>query len=39
MFETTIILADDHGIVRKGLRFVLESEPGSGCGRRGIEWP
>jgi DNA-binding NarL/FixJ family response regulator len=28
MFETTIILADDHGIVRKGLRFVLESEPG-----------
>jgi two-component system, NarL family, response regulator NreC len=28
VFETTIILADDHGIVRKGLRFVLESEPG-----------
>lgn len=28
MFETSIILADDHGIVRKGLRFVLESEPG-----------
>jgi len=28
VFEMTIILADDHGIVRKGLRFVLESEPG-----------
>jgi DNA-binding NarL/FixJ family response regulator len=28
VFETSIILADDHGIVRKGLRFVLESEPG-----------
>ena len=23
-----ILLADDHGLVRKGLRFVLESEPG-----------
>lgn len=28
MFETRIVLADDHGIVRKGLRSVLESEPG-----------
>lgn len=28
MFETTVLLADDHGIVRKGLRFVLESDPG-----------
>ena len=28
MFETRVVLADDHGIVRKGLRFVLESEPG-----------
>jgi DNA-binding NarL/FixJ family response regulator len=28
VFETTVVLADDHGIVRKGLRFVLESEPG-----------
>lgn len=28
MFETRVLLADDHGIVRTGLRFVLESEPG-----------
>lgn len=28
MFETRVVLADDHGIVRTGLRFVLESEPG-----------
>ena len=28
MFETRVLLADDHGIVRKGLRFVLESQPG-----------
>jgi two-component system, NarL family, response regulator NreC len=28
VFETRVVLADDHGIVRKGLRFVLESEPG-----------
>jgi DNA-binding NarL/FixJ family response regulator len=27
VFETRLLLADDHGIVRKGLRFVLESEP------------
>jgi two-component system, NarL family, response regulator NreC len=27
LFEVTVLLADDHGIVRKGLRFVLESEP------------
>jgi DNA-binding NarL/FixJ family response regulator len=24
----TVLLADDHGLVRKGLRFVLEHEPG-----------
>ena len=23
-----ILLADDHGIVRKGLRFLLERQPG-----------
>jgi two-component system, NarL family, response regulator NreC len=28
LFETHVLLADDHGIVRKGLRFVLESQPG-----------
>jgi two-component system, NarL family, response regulator NreC len=28
VFETRVLLADDHGIVRTGLRFVLESEPG-----------
>ena len=28
MFETRVLIADDHGIVRKGLRFVLESDPG-----------
>jgi DNA-binding NarL/FixJ family response regulator len=28
MSDTRVLLADDHGIVRKGLRFVLESEPG-----------
>ncbi len=26
MKKTSILLADDHGVVRKGLRFVLESE-------------
>jgi DNA-binding NarL/FixJ family response regulator len=26
--RTTVLLADDHGLVRKGLRFVLEHEPG-----------
>lgn len=25
--KTRILLADDHGVVRKGLRFLLESEP------------
>lgn len=24
---TTVLLADDHGVVRKGLRFILEQEP------------
>jgi DNA-binding NarL/FixJ family response regulator len=28
MKKIRILLADDHGVVRKGLRFVLESEPG-----------
>ncbi|MGE5568309.1 MAG: response regulator [Rhodospirillales bacterium] len=28
MSKIRILLADDHGLVRKGLRFVLESEPG-----------
>ncbi len=28
MKKTRILLADDHGVVRKGLRFLLESEPG-----------
>jgi two-component system, NarL family, response regulator NreC len=28
LFETRVLLADDHGIVRKGLKFVLESQPG-----------
>ena len=27
MKKTRILLADDHGVVRKGLRFLLESEP------------
>ncbi len=27
MKKTRVLLADDHGVVRKGLRFVLESEP------------
>ncbi len=27
MSKVRILLADDHGLVRKGLRFVLESEP------------
>ena len=27
MSNVKVLLADDHGIVRKGLRFVLESEP------------
>lgn len=27
MNKTRILLADDHGVVRKGLRFLLESEP------------
>jgi DNA-binding NarL/FixJ family response regulator len=26
--DVRVLLADDHGIVRKGLRFVLEQEPG-----------
>ena len=37
MFETRVLLADDHGIVRKGLRFVLESEPGIGGGCRSVK--
>ena len=28
MDKTTILVADDHGVVRKGLRFLLGSEPG-----------
>jgi DNA-binding NarL/FixJ family response regulator len=38
-----VLLADDHGVVRKGLRFVLESESGievageAGDGRQAIE--
>ncbi|HWQ53104.1 MAG TPA: response regulator transcription factor [Bryobacteraceae bacterium] len=28
MKKCRILLADDHGVVRKGLRFLLESEPG-----------
>ncbi|HYP05424.1 MAG TPA: response regulator transcription factor [Bryobacteraceae bacterium] len=28
MPDISVLLADDHGIVRKGLRFVLEQEPG-----------
>jgi DNA-binding NarL/FixJ family response regulator len=28
MKKIRILLADDHGVVRKGLRFVLESDPG-----------
>jgi DNA-binding NarL/FixJ family response regulator len=28
MSEIKVLLADDHGLVRKGLRFVLEHEPG-----------
>lgn len=28
MRKRRILLADDHGVVRKGLRFLLESEPG-----------
>ena len=28
MSDKRVLLADDHGIVRKGLRFVLECEPG-----------
>ena len=27
MTRTTIVLADDHGIVRQGLRVLLEAEP------------
>ena len=25
--KTTILLADDHGVVRRGLRMLLEAEP------------
>jgi RNA polymerase sigma factor (sigma-70 family) len=28
MSDTRILLADDHGVVRKGLRFLLERQPG-----------
>jgi DNA-binding NarL/FixJ family response regulator len=42
MSKVRILLADDHGLVRKGLRFVLESEPGmevvgeAGDGREAV---
>src|ERR687892_1046661 len=26
--ETTVVIADDHAVVRKGLRLLLEAEPG-----------
>ena len=26
--STRVLLADDHGVVRKGLRFLLERQPG-----------
>lgn len=28
MEKTTVLVADDHGVVRKGLRFLLGTEPG-----------
>ena len=28
MSEITVVLADDHAVVRKGLRLLLEAEPG-----------
>ena len=40
--EHSILLADDHGVVRKGLRFMLERQPGmevvgeAGDGREAI---
>ncbi len=42
MSNIRVLLADDHGLVRKGLRFVLESEPGmevvgeAGDGREAV---
>jgi DNA-binding NarL/FixJ family response regulator len=42
MSNIKILLADDHGLVRKGLRFVLETEPGmevvgeAGDGREAV---
>ena len=40
-----ILLADDHGVVRKGLRFLLERQPGmevvgeAADGREAVRWP
>ncbi len=42
MSKIRVLLADDHGLVRKGLRFVLEAEPGfevageAGDGREAV---
>jgi two-component system, NarL family, response regulator NreC len=43
MKKIRILLADDHGVVRKGLRFLLDREPGmevvgeAGDGRQAVE--
>ena len=43
MKRLRVLLADDHGVVRKGLRFLLESEPGmevageAADGRQAVE--
>ena len=37
--ETSVIIADDHAVVRKGLRLLIDAEPGLRVSRRPGRFP